>query len=50
MSMNITSNKYYIYSLKGILNKRVDFSDLVKKYGTPRTVSNNGTIFIFKKS
>lgn len=48
--MNITESKYFIYTLKGILKDRVDFSDMVRKYGNPRQVSNNGMVYIFKKT
>ena len=39
----------YIYSEMGILLDRVNYSDIAKKYGKPITISENGTIFIFRK-
>ena len=46
--MCITENKYYVYNQKGILKKRVNFSDFITDYGRPIAVSNNGLVFIFK--
>ena len=45
----MTDHKYYIYSLRGSLKRRIDYSKEVKLYGSPKAVSNNGTIYIFKK-
>ena len=50
LTMNITDSKYYIYSLKGLLRERVSFHHLTAQYGMVRAVSNNGQIFVFKKS
>lgn len=50
LSMNITDSKFYIYSLKGILRERTNFQNLTQMFGRVRQVSNNGQIFIFKKT
>jgi hypothetical protein len=34
----------------GILIDRVDYSDIALKYGKPSAISENGTIFLFRKS
>ena len=48
-NFNITENKCHVYTQKGILKHRIEYSDQVKKYGKPMSVSNNGMIYIFKK-
>jgi hypothetical protein len=40
----------YIYSEMGILIDRIDYSEIAKKYGKPIVISENGTIFLFRKS
>lgn len=35
----MTEYKYYVYSMIGILMKRVDFSEEVEKYGEPIATS-----------
>jgi hypothetical protein len=32
-AFNINESKFYVYSEKGLLLNRIDFSDYVKKYG-----------------
>ena len=49
-NINLTESKYYVYSQNGMLKKRVDYQMAAEKYGTPRAVSNNGCVYIFKKS
>ena len=39
----------YIYTEKGILIDRVDYSDIAEAYGKPINISENGSILIFKK-
>lgn len=48
--MNLSDHKYYVYSPKGIMIKRHDFSAFCRSYGNPKAVSNNGQVFVFKKS
>lgn len=45
----MTTNKMFVYTEAGVLVNRVDFNDLVYKYGEPIQVSANGLIFIFHK-
>jgi len=45
----IPENKMYIYSELGILIDRVDYNDLAELYGKPVTISENGTILLFRK-
>jgi hypothetical protein len=47
--MNQSEYKYYVYTLNGLLQNRIDFSDEVKYYGIPIAVSDNGQNYIFKK-
>ena len=51
ISINLTDNKYHYFNIKGILQHRVDFTDTLKQYkcGRPVSVSNDGTIFVYKK-
>ena len=46
--MNLSEHKFHVYSFAGILKNRVDYSDMIEKYGLPQSVSNNGRIFLFK--
>jgi hypothetical protein len=48
--MNETEHKYYVYTQNGLLVNRVNFTDLVNKYGEPVATSSNGLNFILKKS
>jgi len=50
IAMNETEHKYYVYTQNGLLINRVDFKDLVNKYGEPVATSSNGLNFILKKS
>lgn len=47
--MNQSEYKYYVYTLNGLLQNRVDFSEEVYFYGQPIAVSDNGQNYIFKK-
>jgi hypothetical protein len=49
VSMDITADKYYVYSERGILINSVDYSIESNKYGDIVQVSNNGRNFIFAK-
>lgn len=40
--MNTTENKYYVYSLNGILQQRVNYTKQVQKYGKPLSASSDG--------
>ena len=35
IAMDITADKYFVYSEGGILIDRIEYSDLSKKYGKP---------------
>lgn len=50
IAMNETEHKYYVYTQNGLLLNRVNFSDVVSKYGEPVSTSSNGLNFIFKKT
>ena len=47
VSIDVSSNKYFIYSEGGLLCNRVDYSSLVGRFGVPIEVSNDGRNFIF---
>jgi hypothetical protein len=49
MQMNLTNMKYHIFTPKGFLTYRKDFSEEVSKFGDPITVSNDGSVFVFMK-
>ena len=40
--MNQSEYKYYVYTLNGLLQNRIDFSDQIEEYGFPVAVSDNG--------
>lgn len=44
-SFNVNENKFYVYSEKGLLLNRIDFSDYIKKYGEIVCASSNGLNF-----
>ena len=44
--MNLTESKFYVFSMKGLLRNRIDFSKAVKKHGLPVAVSENGLNFV----
>lgn len=50
VGMNYTTYKLYMYTQAGILINRVAFKPLVDGYGEPTQTSNNGQMFVFKKS
>ena len=51
ISMNLSDHRFYVYTMKGLLQERVNyFRTIHLKYGSPKAVSNNGQVFIFKKS
>ena len=41
-AFNLTESKYYVYSEKGMLLNRYDFSKMTKKYGQVVSTSQNG--------
>lgn len=45
--MNLSEQKLYVYSQNGLLSNRVEYSDLVDKYGEMLATSNSGQSFIF---
>lgn len=47
--MNETESKYYVYTQDGLMINRVNFKNLVDKYGDPLATSGNGLNFVFKK-
>ena len=47
MAINFTKRDYQVYTERGILINRVDFSEYVEEYGTPISVSSDGRNFIF---
>ena len=47
--MNITEQKYYIYSQNGLLINRIEFDDYIEKYGDIIVTSPNGQNFILQK-
>ena len=49
VNINLSENKFYIYSQRGLLQARIDFNKEVKKYGQFITVSSNGQSFIMMK-
>ena len=40
---------FYVYSPSGLLLNRVNYKELIEKYGNPIASSSNGQFFIFKK-
>ena len=48
--MDITRYIYQVYSQNSILMNQVDFTNMVETYGQPIVTSNNGLVWIFKKS
>ena len=46
--VNLTQHKSYVYQLNGILVKRWNFHDKVKKYGEITSYSPNGNHFILR--
>ena len=48
VSIDISSNKYFVYSEGGLLFNRVDYSREVNRYGVPIEVSNDGRNYIFQ--
>lgn len=47
--MDITHNKFNVYSEGGLLVQRSGFENIVKKFGNPIQVSANGKVFLFQK-
>ena len=45
--MNLSEQKLYVYSQNGLLSNRVEYSDLVDKYGEIAATSNSGQSFVF---
>lgn len=50
VTMCISSSKYYVYNMKGIQKSRVDFKRIIKEYGDIKAVSQNGQVFVLKKT
>jgi hypothetical protein len=48
--LNVSAKNYTIYSERGILINKVDYSPQAALYGEPIKVSSNGRNFIFKSS
>lgn len=47
--MNITESKYYIFSERGLMINRVDFSQIMEQYLSIKAVSPNGRNFVLLK-
>ena len=48
-AFNLTEHKFYVYSEKGLLLNRIEYSDKVKLYGEEVSASSNGlNIALFK--
>ena len=50
LTVNITEHKVNAFNQKGFQTRRFDYSKMIKQYGKPKCVSNNGQFFVFKKS
>lgn len=50
MRLDLNADKMYVYSVSGILLKRVNYERETKKYGRPVTVSSNGQMIVFARS
>jgi hypothetical protein len=48
VAIDLTANKFFVYSEGGLLSKRVDYNKIVKEHGDPLEVSNDGRNFIFR--
>ena len=49
-AFNITEHKFYVYSEKGLLLNRIEYSDKIKQYGDEASASSNGLNFALFKS
>ena len=49
-AFNITEHKFYVYSEKGLLLNRIDYSEKVKQYGDEASASSNGLNFALFKN
>ena len=47
IAIDVTDDKFFVYSEGGLLYQRVDFEKQVKEHGKPVEVSSNGKLFIF---
>jgi hypothetical protein len=47
--VNLTESKYYVFSERGLLQNRVDFSQIMESYSGIRAVSPNGRNFVLLK-
>ena len=47
--INVSENKFYVYSENGLLLNRVNFSETIVKYGHIVAISNNGLTLVLKK-
>lgn len=50
ITVNITEYKVNTFNQKGFQTTRFDYAHMIKEFGKPKCVSNNGQFFIFKKS
>ena len=48
--MDLTQSVYEVFTQNALLINTVDFSHLVQEFGHPLATSNNGQIWVFKKS
>jgi len=49
MAMNLHESKFYLYSQRGVLRNRINFSSVTKNFGNIINVSPNGRNFILQK-
>jgi len=49
-AFNINESKFYVYSEKGLLLNRIEFSKEIKQYGEIVCASSNGLTFALYKS
>lgn len=47
--MDITNNKFNVYSEGGLLIQRSSYQSIANKFGIPIRVSANGKVFLFQK-
>lgn len=50
VTLNLSENKLYVFTPRGLMKGRIDYSRTVEERGPPKAVSNNGTLFLFKKA
>ena len=47
--MNLTESKYYVFSERGLLQNRVDFTQIMELYLAIKAISPNGRNFVLLK-